>query len=141
MENNHFRRSDFDGCCYGLKTKTKRNEQNPKLRDDDGCRMLLKKPWCVAFSDNIPMMGDRLNKRCPNCKQNFCHQHAECAGNETKDTEKYTWSVAREVHRAFKEFCDEKQRFQLDRNDRHEEQGVFRRLDILEEECEHISME
>ena len=51
------------------------------------------------------------NKLLPECWSFYkkCddnnHVHLKCAGNDTKDTEKYTWEIAKAAHDAFYTFC------------------------------------
>ena len=106
MTKNNYIMQRFDGCRYNLLSTTRRNPQNPEERDPGGEFVLIKKTWMIAVSPNADEFGERLNKMCPNDEEHVVHQHAKCAAEETKLTENYTWDIAREVHIAFKEFCN-----------------------------------
>ena len=98
-----FQYSVFDGCCYDLRTISKRSIDDPMKEDDsdDGVKYLIKKVWQLAYSNNIPEIGELFSKEC-----NGKHKHALCAGPETKATENYTWRIAKTVHIAFEGFCN-----------------------------------
>ena len=65
----------FDGCMYGLKSKF---QETPKP---------IKKPWkIVTWGVSFP----KLRRRCA-CR----HDHAECAGRETRITQVYTKWIAK----------------------------------------------
>ena len=72
-----FQYSVFDGCCYDLRTISKRSIEDPMKEDDsdDGVKYLIKKVWQLAYSKNIPEIGELFSKEC-----NGKHKHALCAG-------------------------------------------------------------
>ena len=74
---------NFDGCRYGLKQKHAK-----------GKRLPIKKPWRI-FSWNLDF-GNSLDKRC-----NGDHEHAPCAGNETRDAQLYTSMIVGVIIRRF----------------------------------------
>ena len=65
----------FDGCMYGLKSQF---QETPKP---------IKKPWkIVTWGVSFP----KLRRRC-----DHRHEHAECAGRETRITQVYTKWIAK----------------------------------------------
>ncbi len=101
LSKHNYLASDFDGCMYDLRSKFKKKNGEFKL---------IRKPWSIAFSPNAEQFGYRLGSTCPNDDpdSDLEHDHAICQGKDTKDTEKYTWSIVKEAHLAFKEFCEQK---------------------------------
>ena len=65
----------FDGCMYGLKSQF---QETPKP---------IKKPWkIVTWGVSFPKLRRRCDRR---------HDHAECAGRETRITQVYTKWIAK----------------------------------------------
>ena len=65
----------FDGCMYGLKSQF---QKTPKP---------IKKPWkIVTWGVSFPKLHRRCDRR---------HDHAECAGRETRITQVYTKWIAK----------------------------------------------
>ena len=65
----------FDGCMYGLKSQF---QETPKP---------IKKPWkIVTWGVSFPKLHRRCDRR---------HDHAECAGRETRITQVYTKWIAK----------------------------------------------
>ena len=65
--------ANFDGCAFGLKTAG---------------GMLIKEPWRVMT--DMSRLLDKLDGK--KCLGN--HDHAPCAGNNTKSTENYKMKLA-----------------------------------------------
>ena len=65
-------RTHVHGCAYGLVSRFGNTKGMP-----------IKKPWSLAIND--PKMRDALYKTCD--RQ---HEHAPCAGRDTRETEGYT---------------------------------------------------
>jgi hypothetical protein len=86
-EHHNLKSALFDGCMYGLVSRSGSSSGTPIL-----------KPWRVD-SDCEELLA-RLNRRCDGT-----HQHAPCAGRDTKASEGYTDSISREVHRAWQQHC------------------------------------
>ena len=82
--------ADFDGCMYNLRPKIKGSENR-----------FVWKQWRISFSPNAEVFTKYFNKKCDDNN----HVHLKCAGNDTKDTEKYTWEIAQAAHDAFYTFC------------------------------------
>ena len=73
----------FDGCMYGLKSQF---QETPKP---------IKKPWkIVAWGVSFP----KLRRKC-----DHRHDHAECAGRETRATQIYTKWIAKIIMRGINE--------------------------------------
>ena len=73
----------FDGCMYGLKSQF---QETPKP---------IKKPWkIVAWGVSFP----KLRRKC-----DHRHEHAECAGRETRATQTYTKWIAKIIMRGINE--------------------------------------
>ena len=73
----------FDGCMYGLKSQF---QETPKP---------IKKPWkIVTWGVSFP----KLCRRC-DCR----HDHAECAGRETRVTQVYTKWIAKIIMKGINE--------------------------------------
>ena len=77
----------FDGCMYDLTSSSGSLSGMP-----------IRKPWRLD-TDCAELLA-RLNRRCDGT-----HQHAPCAGNDTKLTEGYTDPIVREVHLAWQQHC------------------------------------
>ena len=76
----------FDGCAIGLRARSGE---------------LLKKPWRVCTNDQNILTTLR-GLTCSNTGNPLSdHVHAECRGVDCKESEKYTFSFTRRVHRAF----------------------------------------
>ena len=73
----------FDGCMYGLKSQF---QETPKP---------IKKPWkIVTWGVSFP----KLRRKC-----DHRHEHAECAGRETRATQVYTRWIAKIIMRGINE--------------------------------------
>ena len=73
----------FDGCMYGLKSQF---QETPKP---------IKKPWkIVAWGVSFPKLRRKCDRR---------HDHAECAGRETRATQVYTKWIAKIIMRGINE--------------------------------------
>ena len=73
----------FDGCMYGLKSQF---QETPKP---------IKKPWkIVTWGVSFP----KLRRKC-----DHRHEHAECAGRETRATQTYTRWIAKIIMRGINE--------------------------------------
>ena len=73
----------FDGCMYGLKSQF---QETPKP---------IKKPWkIVTWGVSFPKLRRRCDRR---------HDHAECAGRETRATQTYTKCIAKIIMRGINE--------------------------------------
>lgn len=76
----------FDGCVIGLRARSGE---------------LLKKPWTVCTNDHNHFVALR-GLKCTNTGNVLTdHIHAECRGIDCKESEKYTFSCTRKVHKAF----------------------------------------
>ena len=76
---------DFDGCMYGLATHY-------------GHRNIpIKKPWRIV---SWGVQFQSLMKKC-----DHKHQHAPCAGRETRVTQLYTLRIAAAYDRDFEQTC------------------------------------
>ena len=73
----------FDGCMYGLKSQF---QDTPKP---------IKKPWkIVTWGVSFPKLRRKCDRR---------HEHAECAGRETRATQTYTKWIAKIIMRGIHE--------------------------------------
>ena len=78
-----FKKTDFDGCMYGLVAQRGRDAGMP-----------IQKPWTVACSPGscLPRL---LNKKCDRS-----HDHTPCAGQNTLLTQGYTQKIVDIVHQS-----------------------------------------
>ena len=74
----HFVKTDFDGCMYGLIARYG--------KDKGKC---IRKPWRIMCSPNSSL------PRFLNLKCDFSHEHARCAGCNTKFTQSYTEGIVK----------------------------------------------
>ena len=73
----------FDGCMYGLKSQF---QETPKP---------IKKPWkIVTWGVSFPKLRRKCDRR---------HDHAECAGRETRITQVYTKWIAKIIMKGINE--------------------------------------
>ena len=73
----------FDGCMYGLKSQF---QETPKP---------IKKPWkIVTWGVSFPQLRRKCDRR---------HDHAECAGRETRITQVYTKWIAKIIMKGINE--------------------------------------
>ena len=73
----------LDGCEFGLTAKHGRNKG-----------VAIRKPWRV--DSNCSFVLQNLDRQCSKK-----HDHAPCAGRDTKETERYTFAFVSAVHSAF----------------------------------------
>ena len=73
----------LDGCEFGLIAKHGRNKG-----------VAIRKPWRV--DSNCSFVLQNLDRQCSKK-----HDHAPCAGRDTKETERYTFAFVSAVHSAF----------------------------------------
>lgn len=81
---NALSRTNFHGCAFGLTSRI----GNP-----------IKKPWTI--STNSVLFQSSVEKRIC-CNDHF---HDVCCGIDTKESENYTFSMTRNVHKCFKSYC------------------------------------
>ena len=82
---------EFDSCAFGLVAKFGTEKGTP-----------IRKPWRV--DSNCEFLLQNLDRQC-----NKSHDHAPCAGRDTKVSARYTSSLVAAVHAAFCSWC----RFEL----------------------------